>query len=185
MLGSLVKETLPDVVKKDRKDIVFVSIMPCTAKKFEAKREEFSVADSPDVDYVITTHELALLIRERGILFNEMEPEAFDMPYGFNTGGGVIFGNSGGVSEAAIRFAGEKLSGRKSDDYIIREVRGEEGIREVGIQLLGYEAQDGRCIRPWQRTQGDERHQGRLQGLTISWKSWPAPPAASTAAASP
>ncbi|HPJ03147.1 MAG TPA: [FeFe] hydrogenase, group A [Candidatus Limiplasma sp.] len=137
MLGSLVKETLPDVVKKDRKDIVFVSIMPCTAKKFEAKRDEFRVADSPDVDYVITTHELALLIRERGIMFNEMEPEAFDMPYGFNTGGGVIFGNSGGVSEAAIRFAGEKLTGKKTDDYIIREVRGEEGIREVEYDFSG------------------------------------------------
>ncbi len=137
MLGSLVKETLPEMVNKERKDIVFVSIMPCTAKKFEAKRDEFSVADSPDVDYVITTHELALLIRERGIMFNEMEPEAFDMPYGFNTGGGVIFGNSGGVSEAAIRFAGEKLTGKKTDDYIIREVRGEDGIREVEYDFSG------------------------------------------------
>lgn len=137
MLGSLAKEMLPEHLKRDRKDIVFVSVMPCTAKKFEAKREEFKTAEEPDVDYVITTHELSRLIKEQGIQFNEMEPEAFDMPYGFNTGGGVIFGNSGGVSEAAIRFVGEKLSGKKSDDYIIREVRGEEGIREVEYDFSG------------------------------------------------
>ena len=137
MLGSLAKETLPEVLHKDRKDIVFVSVMPCTAKKFEAKRDEFKAAESPDVDYVVTTHELSRLIKEQGIVFGEMEPEAFDMPYGFNTGGGVIFGNSGGVSEAAIRFAGEKLTGKKSEDYIIREVRGEDGIREVEYDFSG------------------------------------------------
>ncbi len=137
MLGSLAKEMLPGMLGKDRKDIVFVSVMPCTAKKFEAKRPEFKSAEEPDVDYVITTHELSRLIKEEGIMFAEMEPEAFDMPYGFNTGGGIIFGNSGGVSEAAIRYAGEKLTGKKSEDYIIREVRGEEGIREVEYDFNG------------------------------------------------
>ncbi|MFH1880376.1 MAG: [Fe-Fe] hydrogenase large subunit C-terminal domain-containing protein, partial [Bacillota bacterium] len=137
MLGSLAKETLPDMLHMDRKDIVFVSVMPCTAKKFEARREEFKAAESPDVDFVVTTHELSRLIKEQGILFSEMEPEAFDMPYGFNTGGGIIFGNSGGVSEAVVRYAGEKLSGKKSDDYIIREVRGEDGIREVEYDFSG------------------------------------------------
>jgi NADH-quinone oxidoreductase subunit G len=137
MLGSLAKEMLPETLKKDRKDIVFVSVMPCTAKKFEAKRDEFRPAESPDVDYVITTHELSRLIKEQGIMFHEMEPEAFDMPFGFNTGGGIIFGNSGGVSEAVIRYTGEKLTGKKSDDYVIREVRGEEGIREVEYDFSG------------------------------------------------
>jgi NADH-quinone oxidoreductase subunit G len=137
MLGSLAKEMLPGALNIDRRDIVFVSIMPCTAKKFEAKRDEFKTAEEPDIDYVVTTHELSRLIKEQGILFNEMEPEAFDMPFGFNTGGGIIFGNSGGVSEAAIRYAGEKLTGKKSDDYIIREVRGEEGLREVEYDFSG------------------------------------------------
>jgi NADH-quinone oxidoreductase subunit G len=108
-----------------------VAVMPCTAKKYEAAREEFRSEYGQEVDIVITTQELANMIIEMGISFVDLDQESFDMPYGFKTGGGVIFGNSGGVTEAVVRFAGEKLTGKKSEDYVVNEVRGDEGIREV------------------------------------------------------
>ena len=88
--------------------------MPCTAKKFEAKRPEFAEDDVPEVDHVLTTQELARMIEEAGLRFNKLEPESFDMPMGFKTGAGVIFGNSGGVSEAVLRYAAEKVTGQGS-----------------------------------------------------------------------
>lgn len=85
--------------------------MPSTAKKYEAQLPKFSQDGRPDVDYVLTTNELAQMIQSMGIQTNELEPSAFDMPLGFSTGGGVIFGATGGVMEAALRFAVEKVSG--------------------------------------------------------------------------
>ena len=105
--------------------------MPCTAKKFEARRPEFRHDGIPDVDHVLTTQELGRMIQEAGLHFKELEPEAFDMPFGFKTGAGVIFGNSGGVSEAVLRYVTEKLTGEKRENYQFASVRGEGGIREA------------------------------------------------------
>jgi NADH-quinone oxidoreductase subunit G len=137
MFGALAKEALCEELKLKREDLVVVSIMPCTAKKFEARREEFSKDGVPDVDHVITTQELARMIEERGLQFRHIEPESFDMPFGFKTGAGVIFGNSGGVSEAVLRYAGEKLglTGAKTCEFLA--VRGEQGVREVSVKAGG------------------------------------------------
>jgi NADH-quinone oxidoreductase subunit G len=110
MFGSLCKDTLTKELNIPRENLVVVSIMPCTAKKFEANREEFQVEGNKDVDFVLTTQELSLMIKERGIRFDLLEPGSFDMPFGFKTGAGVIFGSSGGVSEAVLRYAAQKVS---------------------------------------------------------------------------
>jgi NADH-quinone oxidoreductase subunit G len=107
MFGSLAKTILAHTMGVSRDDIVVVSVMPCTAKKFEAKRPEFIQDGIADVDYVLTTQELGRMIEEAGLRFKELEPEAFNMPFGFKTGAGVIFGNSGGVSEAVLRYVTE------------------------------------------------------------------------------
>ncbi len=111
MFGSLCKEKLVRELGIPRADLVVVSIMPCTAKKSEAGREEFRRDGNKDVDFVLTTQELALMIKERGIDFTQLEPGSFDMPFGFKSGAGVIFGASGGVSEAVLRYAAYKLGG--------------------------------------------------------------------------
>jgi NADH-quinone oxidoreductase subunit G len=137
MFGSLAKSILPAQLGIDVKDLVVVSIMPCTAKKFEAKRSEFAVGDMRDVDHVITTQELARMIEERGLDFNKLSPDSLDMPLGFKTGAGVIFGSSGGVSEAVLRYAYEKISGKKLDSCDFIETRGKDGIREIGVNIDG------------------------------------------------
>ncbi|MCL2647779.1 MAG: [FeFe] hydrogenase, group A [Phycisphaerales bacterium] len=139
MLGSLAKEVLPAQWGMARQDVVMVSIMPCTAKKFEAKRPEFGVGGNPDVDHVLTTQELARMMEEAGIRLDRLEPESFDLPMGFKTGAGVIFGNSGGVSEAVLRYAAEKITGQtlKNPDFL--EVRGEAGTRLARYTLSGIE----------------------------------------------
>lgn len=135
MLGSLIKESLPLERPVAPKDIVVVSIMPCTAKKFEAKRPEFYRNGVPDVDHVLTTQELARMIEEAGIKFPKLEPESFDMPMGFKTGAGMIFGNSGGVAEAVLRYASEKIVGHKLDGADFPQVRGEGGLRKATLTL--------------------------------------------------
>jgi NADH-quinone oxidoreductase subunit G len=137
MLGALVKELLPAELGVERKDVVVVSIMPCTAKKFEAKRPEFAVDGNPEVDHVLTTQELARMIEEAGLRFTKLPPESFDMPMGFKTGAGVIFGNSGGVSEAVLRYAYEKVTGKKLVNPDIHAVRGEDGLRIVEVPVDG------------------------------------------------
>ncbi len=135
MFGSVAKEILPNILGVKKEDIVMVSIMPCTAKKFEAKRDEFIHEGIADVDHVITTVELAKMIAETGLQFNKLDPESLDLPLGFKTGGGVIFGNSGGVSEAVLRFAHEKITGKTLDDIDFTFVRGTNGIREAKVKL--------------------------------------------------
>ncbi len=137
MLGSLLKDILPNEMGIKREDLVVVSVMPCTAKKFEARRPEFQEGGVPDVDYVLTTQELARMIQEAGILFTNLRPDSLDMPFGFKTGAGVIFGNSGGVTEAALRFAYEKVTGTKLEAVDFDDVRGREGLREATIVLNG------------------------------------------------
>lgn len=137
MLGALCKELLPAELGVSRKDVVVVSIMPCTAKKFEAKRPEFALDGNPEVDHVLTTQELARMIEEAGLRFTKLAPESFDMPMGFKTGAGVIFGNSGGVSEAVLRYASEKVTGKKLLNPDFHAVRGEGGLRIVEIPVDG------------------------------------------------
>ncbi len=139
MFGALAKEMLASELKVNRKDIVVVSIMPCTAKKFEAKRPEFESDGVRDVDHVLTTQELGRMIEEAGLHFKELEPESFHLPFGFKTGAGVIFGNSGGVSEAVLRYVSEKLTGQTHDAYEFTSVRGEKGIREAKLSVGGKE----------------------------------------------
>ena len=139
MFGSLIKAMAPEQLKVDRKHVKVVAIMPCTAKKFEAQRPELGVDGDPDVDHVLTTQELAHMIQSAGLIFNTLETESFDMPFGFYTGAGVIFGNSGGVMEAVLRYAGEKLKGGKLDRIDFQEVRGESGMREASITVDGTE----------------------------------------------
>ncbi|HEX7571170.1 MAG TPA: [FeFe] hydrogenase, group A [Verrucomicrobiae bacterium] len=137
MLGALCKELLPAELNVEQKNVVVVSIMPCTAKKFEAKRPEFAKDGVADVDHVLTTQELARMIEEAGLRFTKLQPESFDMPMGFKTGAGVIFGNSGGVSEAVLRYAYEKVTGKKLLNPDIHAVRGESGMRIVEVPVDG------------------------------------------------
>jgi len=129
MFGSLAKATLPAMLGIDRNNLFVVSIMPCTAKKFEAQRPEFEVGGQPDVDAVLTTQEFGKMIKQAGIQFNQLTPESLDLPLGFKTGAGVIFGTTGGISEAVLRYAHEKLTGVKLDSADFTEVRGPEGVR--------------------------------------------------------
>lgn len=133
MFGALIKQYLEEERELERKNIVHVAIMPCTAKKSEADREEFKKNGNPDVDIVITTDELSNMIIEAGIKFNEIDAEAADMPFSLHSGSGVIFGVTGGVAESVIR----KLMEDKSS-YALRElefvgVRGMEGMKECEV----------------------------------------------------
>lgn len=137
MFGSLAKDMLPEKLGIRREDLVIVSIMPCTAKKFEAKRPEFTKGGVADVDHVLTTQELIRMVEEKGMSFERLEPESLDMPFGFKTGAGVIFGTTGGVSEAVLRYVSEKISGVLLDSVEFQEVRGLEGIREATLEVAG------------------------------------------------
>jgi NADH-quinone oxidoreductase subunit G len=139
MLGALCKATLPGEMGIPKENLVVVSVMPCTAKKFEAKRSEFRQDNLPDVDHVLTTQELARMIEEAGLRFAQLEPESFDMPMGFKTGAGVIFGNSGGVSEAVLRYAAEKVTGQKLQNPDFHAVRGEDGLRMATLAIDGIQ----------------------------------------------
>lgn len=137
MFGSVVKRALPEELGIAREDLILVSVMPCTAKKGEAARPEFRTDGVPDVDIVLTTQELGMMIQQVGLKFRSLPPESFDLPFGFKTGAGVIFGNSGGVSEAVVRYAAEVLGGRPPAQDDVLEVRGENGIRNVTIDIAG------------------------------------------------
>ena len=134
MFGSLCKDRLVKDMGIAREDLVVVSIMPCTAKKFEANRDEFKVDGNPDVDYVLTTKELSLMIKESGIDFNNLELDSFDMPFGFATGAGVIFGSSGGVSEAVLRFAADTL--QKGSPLEYKALRSHsDGVKVAEVEI--------------------------------------------------
>ena len=135
MFGSLAKNLLPKTLGVDPAKLVVVSLMPCTAKKYEAKRSEFrNEKTGADVDHVLTTWEIARMIEEAGIQFPQLESESFDMPFGFKTGAGILFGNSGGVTEAVLRYASEKIGGRVPDKYEFPVSRGADGIRTFSFQ---------------------------------------------------
>ncbi|MEG1858244.1 MAG: [Fe-Fe] hydrogenase large subunit C-terminal domain-containing protein, partial [Pseudoflavonifractor sp.] len=109
---------------------VHVAVMPCTAKKFEAAREEFKADGIPYVDYVITTQELVRMVKESGIVFHELEPEAVDMPFAYKTGAGVIFGATGGVTEAVLRRLSSDKSATALKALAFQGVRGLAGVKE-------------------------------------------------------
>jgi NADH-quinone oxidoreductase subunit G len=110
-----------------------VAVMPCTAKKFEATREEFVLDGKNPVDAVITTQELIQMIKESGIIFSEVEPEAVDMPFGAATGAGVIFGVTGGVTEAVLRRISSDKSKTALATITYQGIRGMEGVKEAVI----------------------------------------------------
>ena len=137
MFGAITKTYYAEKMGIDPKDIVCVSVMPCTAKKFELGREDQAAAGVPDVDISITTRELARLIRKVGIDFTSLPDEGFDDPLGESTGAAVIFGATGGVMEAALRTAVEKLTGETLGKVEFHEVRGTEGIKEAEYDVAG------------------------------------------------
>ncbi|MBP1670547.1 MAG: ferredoxin [Bacteroidetes bacterium] len=137
MFGALVKTYYAKARNLDPDKIVSVSIMPCTAKKFEANRPEMHDSNYRDIDYVLTTRELAIMIKQAGIDFMKLKDMHFDRLMGESTGAGVIFGATGGVMEAALRTAYEIVTGREVpfDNLNITPVRGIEGVREASIKI--------------------------------------------------
>ena len=122
---------------------VHVAVMPCTAKKFEAVRDEFKVEGKQDVDYVLTTPELVRMIKESGIMFRDIEPEAVDMPFGTMTGAGVIFGVTGGVTEAVLRRLASDKSNTALMSIAYTGVRGMEGVKEARVMVGEKEVRIG------------------------------------------
>jgi NADP-reducing hydrogenase subunit HndD len=137
MFGPIAKEYFGKKLGIDRKNMIVVSIMPCLAKKYECQRDEFKVNGDPDVNYSISTRELAHLIRQSNIDFNALPEEDFDQPLGESTGAGVIFGTTGGVIEAACRTAYELHTGKKLSKVDFKELRGFENIRHATIDFNG------------------------------------------------
>jgi NADH-quinone oxidoreductase subunit G len=135
MLASILKEHH----RNDGKRVVVVAVMPCTAKKQEAARDEFKEDGVPYVDYVITTQELIHLIKEANLIFSEIEPEAVDMPFGTTSGSGVIFGVTGGVTEAVIRRLSDDKSSFALRAIAFTGVRGMQGVKEAKIDCNGRE----------------------------------------------
>ncbi|MDY4790081.1 MAG: NADH-dependent [FeFe] hydrogenase, group A6 [Bacteroidales bacterium] len=137
MFGAVAKNYLANKLGIKREDMVVVSIMPCVAKKFESQREEFKENGNPDVDYSLTTRELAELIRQFNIDFKTLPVEDFDNPLGESTGAAVIFGATGGVIEAATRTAYELFTGKKLEKVDFTELRGLEGVRSATVDFNG------------------------------------------------
>lgn len=136
MLGAVIKSYYAEKNGIDPDKIVVVSVMPCTAKKFESQRPELAVDGRADVDYVVTTRELARMIKSIGIDFNAIADGKFDDPLGQSTGAGLIFGTTGGVMEAALRTVADIINGVSSDSIDYMEVRGiEEGIKIAEVKI--------------------------------------------------
>ncbi|HAN09261.1 MAG TPA: ferredoxin [Clostridiales bacterium] len=135
MLGAIVKSFYAQKMKIDPTKIFTVSVMPCTAKKYEMERPEMEHADLRDVDAVITSRELAMMVKEAGIDFMTLEDSKYDDPLGEATGAGAVFGTTGGVTEAALRTVAEVLTGQKVDEIEYNQVRGDKGIKEYEVQI--------------------------------------------------
>ncbi len=137
MFGAVAKNYWANKIGVKREDMVVVSIMPCVAKKFECSRDEFKVDGNPDVDFALTTRELASLIKQFNIDFASLEEEDFDKPLGESTGAGVIFGATGGVIEAATRTAYEIFTKKPLPKIDFEELRGLEGVRRATVDFDG------------------------------------------------
>jgi len=149
MFGALAKTYYAQKKGLNAKDIVSVSIMPCTAKKFEAGRPEMRSSGFQDVDYVLTTRELGMMIKQAGIDFMRLPDSHYDSIMGESTGAAVIFGATGGVMEAALRTAYEIVTGRPVpfQNLNITPVRGMEGVREASVKIEG-------CVPEWSFLEG-------------------------------
>ena len=161
MFGALAKTFYAEKRKLDPAKIVSVSIMPCTAKKFEADRPEMRSSGYKDVDFVLTTRELAVMIRQAGIDFRNLEDGQYDSIMGDSTGAAVIFGATGGVMEAALRTAYEIVTGREVPfkNLNITPVRGFEGVKEATVKIEG-------CVDAWKFLEGAELKVAIAHGLT-------------------
>lgn len=137
MGGAVIKTYYAEKMGIDPKDIVSVSVMPCTAKKFEIGREDQSAAGVPDLDITITTRELSRMIMRAGIHFDWLPDEEFDNPLGDDTGAAVIFGATGGVMEAALRTANDWLTGKDNTEVDYEAVRGTNGLKEATVNIGG------------------------------------------------
>lgn len=160
MFGALAKTYYAQKKGLDPKNMVSVSIMPCTAKKFEANRPEMRDSGYQDVDYVLTTRELAMMIRQAGIDFIKLDDGIYDNIMGKSTGAAVIFGATGGVMEAALRTAYEVVTGREIPfkNLNVSPVRGMEGVKEAAIKIEG-------CLPEWKFLEGAELKVAIAHGL--------------------
>jgi NADH-quinone oxidoreductase subunit G len=143
MMGAIIKTYVAEKIGIPAEKIYVVSVMPCLAKKYEAARPELVNDEMDNVDAVITTRELAEMIRESGINFLELQDEEFDHPIGQSSGASVIFGTTGGVIEATLRTACEWLTGKPLNKIEFHELRGLSGIREAELEIAGMEFRIG------------------------------------------
>ena len=137
MYGAVIKTYFAEKNDLDPRNIFVVGVMPCTAKKFEKGRDDENAAGVPDVDAVLTTRELARMIKNHGIMFTELPDSEFDAPLGMSTGAGVIFGATGGVMEAALRTVVEILEKKPLKKLDFDDVRGIEGVKEASYMVAG------------------------------------------------
>jgi NADH-quinone oxidoreductase subunit G/[NiFe] hydrogenase diaphorase moiety small subunit/NADP-reducing hydrogenase subunit HndD len=160
MFGALAKTFYAQKRNLDPSKVVSVSIMPCTAKKFEADRPEMRASGYKDVDYVLTTRELAVMIKQAGIDFANLAEAQYDSIMGDSTGAGVIFGATGGVMEAALRTAYEIVTGREVPfkNLNITPVRGMDGVKEATLKIEG-------CLEEWKFLEGAELKVAIAHGL--------------------
>lgn len=135
MMGAVIKSYYAEKENIDPKRIFSVAIMPCTAKKFEADRPEMGQNAQPDIDAVLTTRELAKLLRKFGVVLDKVEPEEADNPLGTRSTAGKIFGATGGVMEAAVRTAHYLLTGKEMENLVISEVRELKGVKEASVTI--------------------------------------------------
>jgi len=137
MLASIIKTYYAQKTKTEPKNIIVVSIMPCTSKKYEVKREELRKNKLSDIDYVLTTRETGTLIKSLKIPFEKLPDEEFDPALGISTGAGAIFGVSGGVTEAAVRTAHYYITGKSLPKLDVQEVRGLKGVKQAELKIAG------------------------------------------------
>lgn len=160
MFGALAKSYFAGKIGKKPEDVVVVSVMPCTAKKYECSRPEMNDSGVKDVDYVLTTRELAKMIKQAGIDFNALEDSEMDSPLGISTGAADIFANTGGVMEAAVRTAYELVTGKElpTDQLHIQDIMGLEGVKKAGLKIEG-------AVPEWSFLEGAELKVGVAHGL--------------------
>jgi NADP-reducing hydrogenase subunit HndD len=160
MFGAVAKTYYARKAGVDPKDIVVVSVMPCTAKKFESQRPEMNDSGFQDVDYVLTTRELARMIKQSGIEFRNLEDGVMDSPMGSGSGAADIFANTGGVMEAAVRTAYEIVTGRELpvENLHLQPVIGLEGVKKASLKIEG-------CLPAWSFLEGVELKVGVAHGL--------------------
>jgi len=147
MFGAIAKGVWAKEEGIDRNDLIVVSVMPCLAKKYEASRDEFKVEGNPDVDYSISTRELARLLKQANIKFNELDETTFDNPLGASTGAADIFGRTGGVIEAATRTAFEWITGQTLENVDFESLRGMDAIRIAEVSIPGLDEKLGSKFR--------------------------------------